>query len=186
MMVMEASLGSTRFVAMPDIPLRAGPPPEDNGGEEEEASAWCGGKPCVLALVAVAARAWSFGVVFGGEEAGVRVGVLVLVQGFRRWALRLELGRGGMASRTNFVRMLRVRPCRRSAMRRLRWTSSTTFVRRADTVASRREMEVETSFSLAPKAKVCVWGNVRMFSCGSRAFVLRVYWIEFELRKGVL
>ena len=40
-------------------------------------------------------------------------------------------------------------------MRRLRWTSSTTFVRRAEIVASRREMEVETSFSLAPRANVC-------------------------------
>ena len=57
------------------------------------------------------------------------------------------------ASLTNLCRTLVVRPSRRSAMRRQRWTSSTTLVRRALIVRSRRSREAMTSFSLAPSAK---------------------------------
>ena len=41
------------------------------------------------------------------------------------------------ANLTNLFRMLEIRPSRKSAMRRHKWTSSTTLVRKAWTVASR-------------------------------------------------
>ena len=59
------------------------------------------------------------------------------------------------ASRTNLCRILEVKPSRRSAIRRHRWTSSTTLVRKASMVRSSNRNDVATSSSLAPSAKVC-------------------------------
>ena len=64
------------------------------------------------------------------------------------------------ASLTNLFRTLVVKPSRRSAIRRQRWTSSTTLVRRALIVRSRSTREAMTSFSLAPKAKDCIFVTI--------------------------
>lgn len=52
--------------------------------------------------------------------------------------------------------MLEVRVSRRSAMRMLKWTSSTTHLRRALMVRSMRLRETATSSSLAPRANVWI------------------------------
>lgn len=61
------------------------------------------------------------------------------------------------ANRRNRVRMLVVSNSRSREMVLLRWTSSTTHVRRASMVRSCRSSEIRTSSSVAPRVKV--WSN---------------------------
>ena len=74
---------------------------------------------------------------------------------------------GCPASLTNLFRTLVVKPSSRSAIRRHKWTSSTTLVRRALIVRSRSTREAITSFSLAPKAKDCIRVILYIEDCGS-------------------
>lgn len=82
-----------------------------------------------------------------GSSSGVAPYVFVGSGGLVELALRA--GR-----RTNLCRRFEVKRSSRSAMRRQRWTSSTTLVRRAFTVLSSSCSDVLTSSSLAPMAKV--------------------------------
>ena len=75
------------------------------------------------------------------------------------------------ASLTNLLRTLVVRPSRRSAIRRHRWTSSTTLVRSALIVRSRSRREAMTSFSLAPKAKDCILVMIHIHIEDRRAYL---------------
>ena len=74
------------------------------------------------------------------------------------------------ASRTNLFRTLVVKPSRRSAIRRHRWTSSTTLVRSALIVRSRSTRDAITSFSLAPTAK----DYILVTMCTCRGFHINV------------